>query len=442
MNDLFDESFDTNLTSFCTKVYSLYEPSPITFYNTNYADFCPICMKHLNKFLFSKKGSLQNCTTRRVSGTEQAPGAQSTIFGSDITNHPSSMLDKRWVSTDGWCNLCNVPFKSWGDHLMPTHHIGHRQLEMYHDTMVRCEFRTWSPREVLYGTLSRLYKNPSNSTGSDMTAIHAIVDADNANHKQRINQCLKHLANYGIFDGLFINGRHQGNPSIIKGSNLVPGAAMKHLLTMFPGYDTGYLSDIVQLICSHDNSFDVFMLLGGEELLKNFEVGEKFWKADLFRAILGELYHITIRRSRSLKIGEDIRAIAQFTLQACIAELVLKILEEIAARVDTVWRRLYNMPFINESLPAKIPLNRSAKFSTITQNSAKFDLDNLQTNRFKHESWFQQQHRVVGPTKPSTSKNRSFAPLNPHSNNTFRPRFGQFFKNEDRSVKVIEKELL
>ena len=362
-----------------------------------------------------------------VQGKVRLVETPSSTTATEITHHPATLQDKRWVHSDGWCSLCNVPFTSWGEHVMPSHHIGHRMLEMLHDTMVRTELRTWSPRSMLYGTFKLLNKVGAKENPNDMKRFHSNFDCDNAAHKFRIHKSLMYLATNGAFDGLFVRNRYQGNASLIKGTLLTPTAVMKHLLVLFPGYDTGYLSEVIQLICSHDNNQDVFALIGGSQIIEGFTIGEKFWEADYIRAILGELHNLTIARSRTRAASSEIRALAQFAFHACIAELVLKVIEDMSGRVDAVWRRQYNAPFVNMTLPKTSPLNRTAHLPTITNASSRADLDALQGNRFKHESWRESGKNAQSVRSEQTQAPRS-APLQPHSYNTFRPRYSHFFK--------------
>ena len=312
---------------------------------------------------------------------------------------------------------------------MPTHRIGHRILEMVYDSMVRSDVRVWSPRELLYGAMMKIcHAKERKPPEMQLFPFHSLFDIDNALHKRKINKALVQLASSGVFDGLFELARLEGNTNLIKGTNLAPILVMKHLLVLFPGYDSGYLSEIIQLICSHDNFEDVFTVLGGLEIVQNFPVSKSFWDSDYLRAILGELHNIIIERPRICKISIELRSLAQYTFHACIAELMLRVIESLVNQVDPVWRRQYSAPFMNSNLPKGHVLNRKATNSTVSKPAFKSELESLQVNRYVHESW----HSMSSSRSLQVSKNPCTC-LTPHSYSTFRPRFAHFFKEDSGS---------
>ena len=255
----------------------------------------------------------------------------------------SIAVDKSWVKQDGWCSLCTEPFSNWAEHVSGRFR-DHRCLEMFYDAISQQPLRMWNPRGMIYDA----FRLPSVSSFPSLFAANA--QKDDVTHKARLYASLCVLRDAGVFRDTFNVTQSLGNASMIKGSHYAPLHVMRLLMTIFPGYDCGYLSDLVQMICDTYNYESCYYAIAVNKLMEDVEMKTKTKPHNVLKALMGELYYTSVRRAGRISPNADICALSQYALMSCIAELMLQKIAEYVARADRVWRAENGAPVNNRTL--------------------------------------------------------------------------------------------
>ena len=253
----------------------------------------------------------------------------------------TAFVDKKWVKQDGWCSLCTEPFANWTDHVSGRFR-DHRCLEMFYDVITQQECRTWKPLDAV--------RNAAKLPSIKILDLHEVQSQDDISHRIKLHHVLSVICDAGVFKNSFQNNQHMGNVALIKGSHYVPLEVMKLLLTVFPGYDAGYLSDLLQMICDCFNYEATYYSLQANDIFKDMEGIKALKPHNIFKSVIGDLYYTSTRRAGRKEYNADVHALSQYALVGCIAELVLLKFADYTARVDRVWRVEHGGPVNNPTL--------------------------------------------------------------------------------------------
>eukprot|EP00759_Apiculatamorpha_spiralis_P015707 PhF_6_TR22302/c0_g1_i1/m.31560 len=201
--------------------------------------------------------------------------------------------------------------------------------------------RRWDPKLLVYNAVGLM----DNHSSDLLKPYHDIARGNDHDFKSELYAILKDLSKHGVLKWTQELMIPSVNVGLMKGSHVIPFYVMKVMLNMFPSYDSGYLSDVLQM-CTDNYNLEIFYqnlnihTLIPPAALANH--GQSFQaRGYTVKALAGDLYFASTIQAGRKRQPPSIASLAYYALRSLVAEVISQKMVDWAVRVDKVWREEY-----------------------------------------------------------------------------------------------------
>ena len=234
-------------------------------------------------------------------------------------------------------------------------------MEIIYNAYVEQGYRKWTPADI-YAAVSlnkyfRFGKNhgvitPPQANG-DRTAelndiffpLYTTFSSIEHDMKRQLNHILKFMHSKGHLRAFLTTDINHLKSIEIVGSRVLYYQLAIPLVRCFPTADSGQLSTFHHIAVDPYNLESAYDILCMKDIFDEICSKDHRSKGYAVRLLFGDLYHMSIG---TVQKSEGIRQLAEFSLMALTAEVIMGKMMEYCLRVDRVWRDM-NCPIDTEN---------------------------------------------------------------------------------------------